>query len=434
MERTKQQILRDLRRATAGLGILLVIFMAGAGPAHAQTFTVLHTFTGGPDGANPEAGLTLDHGNLYGATAGGGLSAGGHSFGTVFRMQFRGSGWLFAPLYNFSGGDGDSPRGRVTFGPDGSLYGTTAAGRGSGCSCGNVFNLKPQPTRSANPLTPWLETVLYRFDYFAGDGNNPTGDIVFDAAGNLYGTTTSGGNDQICGGLGCGTVYELARSGQSWTANFIYAFTEVAYNPLSGVTRDQTGNLYFTASQGNIAHGAVLELTPSGSGWTPNSLYSFNGSGAGYPVAGLILDSQGNVYGAASVGGSGGGGTVFQLTPSGGDWNLDTLYSLSGNQQGRIGPFASLLMDSAGNLYGTTRADGAFGKGSVFRLTPTGNGWTYTTLYDFTGGADGAYPEGSLVMDASGTLYGTTYAGGTVGSHCDASSGSQCGVVFEITP
>ncbi|MGC2108391.1 MAG: choice-of-anchor tandem repeat GloVer-containing protein [Candidatus Korobacteraceae bacterium] len=433
MERTKVLGWRDIRQATASLAFLFVILIVATPQVEGQTFTVLHTFTGGPDGANPEAGLTLDHGNLYGTTAGGGLSAGGHSFGTVFRMQFRGSGWIFAPLYNFSGGDGDSPHGRVTFGPDGSLYGTTADGRGNGCSCGNVFNLKPPPTRPANPLTPWLETVLYQFDYFAGDGNNPAGDIVFDATGNLFGTTYTGGNDQMCGGLGCGTVYELTRSGQSWTANFIYAFTEVAYNPLSGVTRDPAGNLYFTASQGNIAHGAVLELTPAGSGWTANTLYSFNGSGPGYPVAGLILDSQGNLYGAASVGGSGGGGTVFQLTPSGGGWNLETLYSLSGNQMGRAGPNASLLMDSAGNLYGTTAADGAYGKGSVFKLTPGEGGWTYTTLYDFTGGADGGDPAGALVMDGSGNLYGTTYAGGTVGSHCE-SSGSQCGVVFEITP
>lgn len=144
---------------------------------------------------------------------------------------------------------------------------------------------------------------------------------------------------------------------------------------------------------------------------------------------------MGNLYGAASVGGSGGGGTVFQLTPSGGGWNLDTLYSLSGNQQGRTGPFASLLMDSAGNLYGTTYADGAFGKGSVFKLTPAGGGeWTYATLYDFTGGSDGAHPYTSLVMDSSGKLYGTTYAGGTEGSHCHSAGGSQCGVVFEITP
>lgn len=271
MGRTKQHISRDIRRSTVGLCVLLVILMATAGPAHAQTFAVLHTFTGGADGANPVAGLTLDRGNLYGTAAGGGLSRDGSSHGTVFRMQLHGSSWIFTPLYNFSGGDGNSPQGRVTVGPDGSLYGTTAAAAHNGCSCGNVFNLKPPPTRPASPLTPWIETTVYYFDYFAGDGNNPTGDIVFDAAGNLFGTTTTGGNDQLCLGSGCGTVYELTRSGQNWSANFIYAFTEVAYNPLSGVTRDPSGNLYFTASQGNIAHGAVLALTPAGAGWTPNT-------------------------------------------------------------------------------------------------------------------------------------------------------------------
>jgi len=411
----------------------LVTFVAP--PSYAQTFTVLHTFTGGADGANPIAGLTPDHGSFYGTTAAGGLSSGGgNGHGVVFRMQLHGSSWILTPLYNFSGGgDGNSPQGRVIVGPDGSLYGTTASAAHNGCSCGNVFNLKPPPTRPATPLTPWVETTLYYFDDFAGGGFYPTGDIAFDAAGNLYGTTFTGGNDQLCFGIGCGTVYELTRSGQSWSANFLYDFTEVAYNPVTGVTLDQSGNLYFTATQGSFAHGAVMELSPTGSGWTVNTLYSFNGSGPGDPVAGVILDSQGNLYGAAAAGGSGGGGVVFELTPSGGGWSLNTLYNLSGDPPSP-GPVANLLMDSGGNLYGTTRADGAFGKGSVFKLTPSGgSGWTYATLYDFTGGADGANPRASLVMDASGNLYGTTYAGGTVGSQCDHTQGSQCGVVFEIS-
>lgn len=419
----------------AGLLALLVTAIA----AQAQNFSVLHSFTGGADGANPAAGLTIDHrGSLYGTTAQGGNTPSNcgatRGCGTVFKIVPSGTGWITTPLFKFSGFDGLSPLGRVVFGPDGTLYGTTYNGQVEGCSCGNVFNLKPTPTPPQTPFSPWVETVIHQFSAYPGEGAFPKGDVAFDSAGNLYGTTQNGGDWNLCsGGLGCGAVYELTPSGGSWTENVIYDFTEGAYYPVSGVVLDSSGNLYATASEGNFNNGAVIELTPSASGWTANTLYSFTGSSNGeYPYAGLIFDRAGSLYGATLSGGSGGGGTVFELVPSGRDWTQSTLYSLVGSAGS--GPYATLFMDSAGNLYGTTKAAGAYGNGSVFKLTPDNGGWTLSTLHDFTGGADGATPEGSLVMDATGNLYGTTYAGGSTGAHCDSSMNYECGVAFEITP
>ena len=410
--------------------------------AQAQTFTVIHSFSAAPDGANPPVGLTLDpQGNLYGVTGGGGNlggNCGSLGCGTVFKMRRAGSGWIMTPLYRFSGPDGLSPHGRLTFGPDGTLYGTTYAGQGDSCSCGNVFNLRPSPTRPATPFTPWLETVIHQFSPYGGDGFAPEGDVVFDHDGNLYGTTLVGGNDQ-CGGLGCGTVYELSPSAGGWIENVIYPLTGTGdgKEPADGPVLDLSGNLFVTSTEGeyddNAQWGSVFELSPSASGWTESTLHTFqNGSGV-VPEAGLIIDTAGNLYGAtAATSGNGGGGTIYQLTPYGGGWSFENLYTFSGGGSGRTGPVARLLMDAAGNLYGTTYAVGAYGKGSVFKLSPGGGGWTLTTLHDFTGGSDGANPEGGLVMDANGNLFGTTFAGGKVSSNCQGTQ-YTCGVVFEIS-
>lgn len=190
---------------------------------------------------------------------------------------------------------------------------------------------------------------------------------------------------------------------------------------------DNAGNLYGTAASGGPGgEGIIFELLYS-TGWTETTLYSFSFLGAnngGFPYAGLISDLSGNLYGAASLGGMGGGGMVFKMTPSSGSWTLSTIYTFTG----QWGPVRSLTMDGAGNLYGTTREDGAYG--NVFKLTPSGDGWTYTSLHDFTGGGDGGFPSSSVTFDANGNLYGTTYRGGATGSNCD----NQCGVIWEITP
>jgi len=387
--------------------------------AQAQTYNILHNFTGGLDGLQPWAGLTLDQtGNLYGTTFEGGRTGNG----TVFKLSHESSSWIFSPLYNFNGGnDAHAPQARVIFGPDGTLYGTTYAGGNNGCEgvgCGAVFNLKPTPTAPPTALTPWIETVLYRFTGRA-DGSGPGyGDLVFDQAGNLYGTTIYGGNNQD------GVVYELSPSGGGWTESVLYSFTgkQDGSNPYSGVIFDQAGNLYGTNTTGLDAYGRVYQLTPSGPPWIEHSLYGFTGGNDGaYPVGGVIFDQSGNLYGTTNSIAYGGGGTIFELKPSTGGWMFNLLYSFTGNTL--QGPYSSLAMDAAGNLYGTTYGEGAYSLGSVFKLTPSVGSWIYTDLHDFSG-SDGQNPVGGVVLDASGNLYGTASKGGAHGD----------GVVWEITP
>jgi uncharacterized repeat protein (TIGR03803 family) len=393
-------------------------------------FTVLHSFTNGADGGQPTAGLTMDKaGNLYGTTFQGGEYGGG----IAFKVAQKGSGWIFSPLYSFPGGNhGNDPFARVIIGSDGSLYGTTTYG-GQGCGgngCGTVFNLKPAAAACKTALCQWTETVLYRF-MGGTDGAHPGyGDLVFDQAGNLYGTTLQGGSG-LCNSYGCGTVYELTPAGSSWMESVLYSFTGQNDGrwPYAGVTLDKAGNLYGSVSAGGAySFGTVYKLAPSGSDWTENTLYAFqDGSDGSTPIGGLIFDQAGNLYGTTSADGSG-GGTVFTLAPSNGNWAFTLLYGFAGPGGGlQAGPQGNLLMDSAGNLYGTTYLGGVYGQGSVFMLTPSSGGWTYSDLYDFTGGNDGKWPNGSVVLDANGNLYGTTNGGGPSGSY-------GYGVVWELMP
>ncbi len=392
-------------------------------PAESQTFQVIYNFTQ-HGGANPVAGLTVDRGgSLYGTTAWGGAT----DNGTVFELKHMGSGFVFKTLYSFArGSDGGFPLARVTIGPNGSLYGTTYVG-GIGDD-GTVFNVKPPAKSCANILCPWNETVLYRFTG-GDDGRNPWAGVTFDQSGNLYGAAVNGG------GPGYGVVYELIPSNGNWTQRTLYTFTggDDGANPLAGVIFDGAGNLYGATQAGGLGggfgNGVVYQLTPSGSGWTQHTLYEFqDGSDGSEPQADLIMDGAGNLYGN-TPGGMNNGGTVFELATSGGGWTFNLLYDLNGS----LGPQDVLVRDNAGNLYGVTEADGLYGEGSVFKLTPTDNGWTYTDLHDFTGGSDGGFPASSLVSDSNGNLYGTTYEGG--GNHNCPSGGDQgCGVIYEITP
>jgi len=423
------------RAATLALTIAVVFAMmiALTQPAPAQNFKVIYNFTGGLDGANPWAGLTMDRaGNFYGTTI-----SGAAGWGTVFKLHPAGSGVLLSTLHTFQGGkDGAVPFARPIIGPDGALYGTTAYGGGTDCSgnfpgCGTVFNLKPQPTVCAYVLCPWRETVLYRFqgnEY--SDGWAPYSEVSFDSEGNLYGTTSLGGNNNCGPQDGCGLVYKLAPSNGGWTENLLYAFHNGndGAMPRSGVVLDKAGNLYGTAG-GFASWGAVYELTPSGSGWLENTVYYFQyGTNGASPVGGLIFDASGNLYGTTNSGGELQGGTVFELTPSNGNWAITLLYEFTGLRDRPCEPQGSLMMDAKGNLYGTTMMCGDYFFGSVFKLTPGSGGWTYTNLYSFTGGSDGGYPMGNVVIDANGNLYGTASAGG---SRC---GNGTCGVIWEITP
>ena len=255
-------------------------------------------------------------------------------------------------------------------------------------------------------LCPWTESVIHRFTGLNGIG--PVGAVVFDQTGNLYGATSSGG---LRNG---GTVFELSPSGGGWTTRL--------FTPRMDIRRAESSSIapatsLGTAFIGGNGQGSVYQLTPSGGGgWISSDLYDFtNGNDGGFPWAGLILDQAGNLYGSTSTGGAGAGGTVFQLVPSNGNWTLNTLHSFTGPGNGRfvVGPVGSLVMDNAGALYGTALSDGANVYGSVFKLAPSNGAWIFTSLHDFTGGSDGGYPYSNLVFDAHGNIYGTASVGGT---------------------
>jgi uncharacterized repeat protein (TIGR03803 family) len=402
------------------LAIFCVLGMT-AQIARAQTYSVIHTFTGG-DGASPTSTLVLDRaGNLYGTTQINEIS-GGFGGGLLFQLKRAGSSWTFNPLHDFGSpiGDGVEPLnyGGLTFGADGALYGSTAYG-GVTCGeqgyCGVAFRARPAPTVCKTSLCPWDYTLLNQFT----NVSQPAGKVAFDAAGNLYGTTLSGG------------VYELSPSGGAWNESVIYQFNDAAIS--AGMVMDNAGNLYgvwMQGTQGNT-NGGVFELSPSPSGWTENALYSFTGGNDGAtPIGGLVFDNAGNLYGTTSTGGSAGGGTVFELSPSGGGWTFNLVCSLRG--AGHSGPQSALTLDSQGNLYGTTYLGGSHGGGSVFKASRNGNNWGCSDLHDFQVGSDGVSPIGGVALDSQGNLYGTTVSGGSQNDFCAGESG--CGVVWEITP
>lgn len=403
------------------LAVLALTVVAQWAPA--QQYQVIHEFQNGLDGATPSAGLAMDKaGNLYGGASGGGDAG----YGTIFRLRSVNGSWVFTTLYSFQGGnDGASP-GTVVVGPDGLLYGATTEGGGDGCGgvgCGTIFSLRPPSRACTSALCPWSENVLYRFQG-SPDAAVPatTATVVFDQAGNIYGSTVFGGDNNL------GAVYELTKSSGSWAGSVIYSFTgsDDGNQPNSPLIFDDAGNLYGTAFGVGPSLGSVYELSPSDSGWTENTLYDFqDGDDGAHPSAGVIFDDSGNLFGVTQEGGVGTGGVFFELTPNGLFWDFSTQYSFTGPLFG--GPNSSLIMDAKGNLYGTTYLDGQYNRGAAFKLALKVNGdeWIYTSLQDFTGGTDGGYPIGGLLRDANGNLYGTASSGG---AHYDY------GVVFQITP
>ena len=376
----------------------------------------------GTDGANPAfAALVFDSGgNLYGTTYNGGQ----YDSGTAFELAPNGSGgWTEKVLYDFGkDGAGAHPQPGMIFDSAGNLYGTTVTGGSS--DRGTVFELSPGGNGG------WTARLLHSFNKNGSDGYYPCGNLIFDPAGNLYGTTFNGG---IHYG---GTVFQLSPNGSGdWTENVLYSFDfngSDGIDSFAGLVLDHAGNLYGTTEEGGAyGVGTVFELSPDGSGgWSEKVVHSFdyNGSDGGQPEAGLILDAAGNLYGATVYGGSYGNGAVFELSPhANGDWSEKVLYSF-GNGIDGAQPYAGLVFDAGGNLYGATAAGGVNGTGTVFKLTPTqGGSWDETVLHNFdaANGSDGDYPEGSLILDHAGNLYGTSNLGG---GHYNS------GTVFQLTP
>ena len=299
----------------------------------------------------------------------------------------------------------------------------------------------------------YKQTVLYRFcsQVNCTDGGAPSSSLIMDAYGNLYGTTPEGGVKGDCpksGIGGCGTVFKVAPDG---TETVLYSFCSRTKcsdgaTPAASLIVDSGGNLYGTAFAGGSKNnnypcsrygcGAVFKLSFNGSSWTETVLYAFQGGSDGSgPQAGLLMDSAGNLYGTTSQGGAPDAGTVFEFAANGTETVLHTFTRTAGD--GYI-PSAGLIMDSSGNLYGTTLSGGdqhcpAFtgGCGIVFKLSPHGNAWTEAVLHAFAGGSDGALVWSDLVSDSAGNLYGTTSEGGS-GGVCEDEGGNGCGTVFKL--
>lgn len=316
-------------------------------------------------------------------------------------------------LYNFTdGNDAYYPYSGLLVGADGNLYGTTIRG-GTG-EYGTVFEL-------SHSNGGWTETVLYNFTA-NGDGGEPMATLVADAAGNLYGTTLTGGTITNVCHTGCGVVFELIRGSSGWTENTLYSFAgrpDGEY-PESSVAFDSAGDIFGTTTGGGTdeSYGIVFELMPSGGNWTEKILHTFTaGNDGAFPAAGVILDKKGDLYGT-TVGSGTGQGTVYEMVRSGaGTWSERVLYAFTGGNDGG-GPWDQLVWDAAGNLYGTTYQGGgitalcSFGCGTVFELSPSGRGWAENLLYKFSAGADGLAPTAGVIFDAKGHLYGTTTGGG----------------------
>jgi uncharacterized repeat protein (TIGR03803 family) len=289
------------------------------------------------------------------------------------------------------------------------------------------------------------ENVLFSFGSFPGnDGQYPEGGLVVDGVGNMYGTTSAGGDKG-----GFGTVYELSPSNGAWTETVLYSFCTACANgssPIGSLAIDAEGNLYGTTYAGGSGCGGgggcgtVFELSPGTEGWTETVLHTFSGSDGAYPIAGLVRDTAGNLYGTTPYGGSSkncafgsttGCGVAFELSKnSGGTWAETVLHSFKGGTDGDT-PSARLTLDGTGNLYGTTAGNAASDPGTVFKLVRTKAGkWNEAVLYRFAGAPDGNSPEADVVLDGTTSIYGTTRYGGT--GNCSAYGYSGCGTVFEL--
>lgn len=400
---------------------------AGQAPATMPVLTTLYSFTGA-SGAGPDGGVVSDAtGALYGLTYAGGAS----NMGAVIQLKppaATGGAWTESVLYSFTGlSDGGTPYGGLVFDGKGALYGTTIYG--GTANAGTVFQLTPPAATGG----AWTEVVLYNFSG-TSDGGNPTGSLVFDKRGALYGTATIGGS------AGYGAAFQLmppATLGGAWTYAVLYNFPggKSGASPSAGLTFGATGVLYgATYSGGKSNAGTVYQLTPpaaTGGAWSEAVLYSFTGgSDGGYPDAGLLSASKGVLYGSTSYGGLSKtpNGVVYQLTPpakAGGAWTQTVIYTFKGGSDGAY-PFGGLVLNS-NLIFGTTYGGGTSGLGTVYELLPpsvAGGAWTETVLHSFSKVSAGSSPYAGLVLGSGGLLFGTTFAGGT----------KMDGTVFSIAP
>ncbi|MGD0988753.1 MAG: choice-of-anchor tandem repeat GloVer-containing protein [Candidatus Sulfotelmatobacter sp.] len=403
--------------ATFAAALFALIFAATASAAEKPK--TLHDFAvKGNDGSTVYSTLTLDAaGNLYGTTVDGGR----YNSGIVFELSPTQSGlWNETILYNFKGGGGDgaNPHSAPVFDSAGNLYGSTVGGGLNAKLCNSGCGVVYKLAPSGNGA--WTETILHEFTG-GTDGGVAYAGVVLDGAGNIYGANEIGGTS------GNGVFYELSATSGSWQEVVFHNFggkPDVA--DAYATPAFDAGNIYGT-SYGGGAHGqgAVYELSQSNGSWTEQVLYSFKGGNDGAePFAPVIFDQAGNIYGTTAEGGTESVGTAFELLVAQG-WKKVILHQFLGLESGDGANPNGLVFDAKGNLYGTTVGGGTDNPGTIFKLTPTSHGWKETILYNFTGGNDGAYPSASPTLDSAGNLFGTTLWGGPAGD-------TVGGVAFEL--
>lgn len=380
------------------IAVSFCLLLLGLQSAQAQQFATIHSFGASGDVSFPESPLVFDkEGNLFGEAYGNG----------IFELSPSGGGWTEKVFYTFGGpGDGSEPIGNFAIDAKGYLYGASwGGGYASGQAYGTVFELTPAGS----------ESFLYKFQG-RPDGASADG-LVRDKKGNLYGETAYGGTGScnVVGVGGCGTVFEVTKKGKE---SVLYSFaggTDGIY-PYGGLIIDKQGNLYGTTSEGGQSgFGVVFELKPTGGSWTESILYSFSGGAdGGAPGIVLIFDKLGNLYGETAVGGAYGYGTVFKLTPSEGTWTETVLHSF--NADGTDGTSPTGIVFKGSTLYGTTANGGSSNAcpgscGTVFQITSGGG---YKVLHSFSG-SDGFNPSNGLTLGKGGVLYGPTLRGGDYG-------------------
>lgn len=422
MKRTKF-VPTPLRAAAFVIALAASTFTGSALNASTAKDIIYNFDNATSEGLKPYGTLIADKsGNLYGTTAYGGTAGNG----VVFELTPTGSNWTETVLYNFQGGsnDGASPFWALTMDSAGNLFGVTELGGYQNCfdGCGTVFELSPPSAQGGS----WTETLLHSFSN-GSDGADPAGSLALDQAGNLYGTTGSGG-------AAFGTVFELSppSGGGEWAETILHIFQGGADGEYpESVVFGRDGALYGAAREGGESNaGMIYELRPQGGGWVYHALYSFTGGMDGlYPTGGLTVGRDGNLYGTTNVGGVG-VGNVFRLTlpSSGSALEESVLYSFPGGSGGSY-PTSGLVFDDSENLYGTTSGgnSGPVYPGTVFQLIPPaepGGPWVQTVLLLFDSPKGGTNPFGGVVFGKGGALYGTTPTGGAIGA----------GVVFRVAP
>ncbi len=394
------------------IAVGLVALAALALPAMAATETVLYSFKS-YNSAYPSGRLRFINGSLYGSSVG---DAQIPTYGQIFKLRNEGGSWKKSSLLTFDNSDGAMPAAGVIRDANGVLYGTSSAG--DAYNGGNVFALVKSGGK-------WAHQTIWAFGGTSGDGAQPYSDLVIDKSGNLYGTTYGGGTYNL------GTVFELSKVNGVWTETLLHSFrgNGDGVEPYAGLLMAGSGTFYGTTIYGgHYGNGTVFKLFQSRGAWKLKIIYSFTGGSDGYePWGTLIKDKSGALYGTTKFGGTTDEGTVFMLSRSAGKWTETTLHEFDSFNEDGANPIAGLRWSPSGSLYGTTSYGGHCGPpgtGTVFELTQSGGVWTETILHCFAGNADGSYPQGGIILDKNGALYGTTALGGT----------DNLGTVWKITP